>query len=88
MGTRTFRLIGVVSLLTLIAAAFAVVLGFERAPQRLMLFSALGVVVLPLAVLARGAMSPARYRMRVVRRALLSRRAPHALSVYVRLLAG
>ena len=86
MGTRSFRLIGLVSLMTLIAAAFTVVLGFERAPQRLLLVSGLGVVVLPLAVLARGVMRPATYRMRIVRRALLSRRAPHALSVYLRLL--
>ena len=88
MGTRTFRLIGVVSLVTLIAAAFTVVLGFERAPQRLLLFSGLGLVVLPIAVLARGMMDPASHRTRIVRRALLSRRAPHALSVYLRLLHG
>jgi hypothetical protein len=88
MGTRSFRLIGLVSLLTLVTAALTVVLGFEQAPGRLLLLSGLGVVALPVVVLSRGAMRPQGHRMRVIRRALISRRAPHALSLYVRLLAG
>ena len=88
MGTTGFRMIGLVSLLTLIAAAFTVLFGFERAPGKLLVLSGVGVVLLPIVVLSRGAMRPATRRMRIVRRALLSRRAPHALSIYVRLLSA
>jgi hypothetical protein len=86
MRNHTIRLIGAASLVTLMAAVLMVVLGFEEAPGRLMAVAALGVVALPLVTFARAAAVPRSRRRQIVARAIFSRRAALAISVYVRLL--
>ena len=69
----------------MIGAALAVILGFEEAPEGLLLLSALGALALPAVLLADLVLRRNSGRKRVLLRALLGRRAPRALSAYLRL---
>ena len=78
-------LLGLVTLAGMMGAALAVMLGFEEAPEGLLLLSALGALALPAVLLADLTLRRSSGRKRVLLRALLSRRAPRALSAYLRL---
>ena len=73
----------VIGLAGLVAAALAVILGFEEPSAALLLVSGLCVATLPVAVLADARRNPPSARKRTLLRAMLGRRALHALSLYL-----
>ena len=87
MRAITLVLLALVSVAGMIGAGLAVVLGFEEAPEGLLLLSTVGLLALPVVLFWDLLLRRASVRRRVVLRALLGRRAPRALSVCLRLAA-
>jgi len=87
MRAITLVLLALVSVAGMIGAGLAVVLGFEEAPDGLLLLSTVGLLALPVVLFWDLLLRRASVRRRVVLRALLGRRAPRALSVCLRLAA-
>ena len=85
MRAVTLALLGLVSVAAMIGAALAIILGFEEAPQGLLLLSGLGALALPIVLLTDLLLRRTSGRKRVLLRALLGRRAPRALFAYLRL---
>ena len=85
MRAVTLALLGLVTVAGMIGAALAVILGFEEAPQGLLLWSGLGVLALPTVLVTDLLLRRTSGRKRVLLRALLGRRAPRALSAWLRL---
>ena len=87
MRAITLVLLGLISVAGMIGAGLAVVLGFEEAPEGLLLLSTLGLLALPLWLLGDLSMRRDSIRRRVLLRALFGRRAPHAVAACLRFAA-